>query len=387
MSQQFRFKKREKRTNPMHTRRVGMAFEPAPAGGGTAVAEFPGIAIREPEGGRRTLAAGGTAAALHLGVLGLLFLFASLAPQVADNILEVMLIPDVKEEAQREEPAAAPMALAERRLPNFAPQIQSIQPQIVNPRVIANAAPAIQAEALQMDAVASVVAPTQISRSSAPVVETVSVINSPIAARASKVDVQGVGGPAVRGPVRINAPVGASVGPRAITVTEGAPTMGTGTLQIGGDGSSVREGKITGRDVVGTPTGAPLVSINTEIGDGLLRGSGGDGSSLSPTATTARECFTRPEVKSYLGSVQDKTLERWILPRGVTADQTVTLRFKIDAAGSATSVSLVKASDNALGASAVDALRAAAPFPPMPDPARCLSRVPITATFSNPLAG
>jgi TonB family protein len=76
-----------------------------------------------------------------------------------------------------------------------------------------------------------------------------------------------------------------------------------------------------------------------------------------------------------------------VLPPGVQANQRVTLRFKLDVAGSATSVSLVKASDNALGASAVDALRAAAPFPPMPTAARCLGLVPITATFSNPVAG
>jgi TonB family protein len=102
---------------------------------------------------------------------------------------------------------------------------------------------------------------------------------------------------------------------------------------------------------------------------------------------TTRQCFARPEVKSYLGSVQQKTLDRWILPPGVSADQRVTLRFKLDAAGSATNVSLLDASNNALGASAVDALRAAAPFPPMPDAARCLARVPITATFTNPVAG
>ena len=29
------------------------------------------------------------------------------------------------------------MALAERALPNFAPQLQTVQPQIINPRVIA----------------------------------------------------------------------------------------------------------------------------------------------------------------------------------------------------------------------------------------------------------
>jgi len=65
----------------------------------------------------------------------------------------------------------------------------------------------------------------------------------------------------------------------------------------------------------------------------------------------------------------------------------VTLRFNLDAAGSASRVSLVDATDNALGASAVDALRSAAPFPPMPSDARCLSQVPIVATFSNPVAG
>jgi AcrR family transcriptional regulator len=36
--------------------------------------------------------------------------------------------------------------------------------------------------------------------------------------------------------------------------------------------------------------------------------------------------------------------------------------------------------------SAVDALRAASPFPPMPDDVRCLSLVPIVGTFSNPVS-
>ncbi|MGI9590800.1 MAG: energy transducer TonB [Myxococcota bacterium] len=385
MSQQLRFRKRKKRDNPMATRRVSAAFEPAPAGGGAAVAEFPGIAVREPEGTRRRLASFSAAAFLHLGALGVLFFLAALNPEIVDEILEVRLINEVQEEPQQEEPAPAPMALAERRLPNFAPQIQSVQPQVINPRVIAAAAPAIQADALQMDAVASTVAPTQISRSSAPVVERVSVVNSPIAARASKVDVQGVSGPAVRGPVKVNQPVGLSVGPRQVTTAGAGNSMGTSKIEIGGSGSSVRDGVISSRDVVGSPTGAPLVSIDTAVGEGLLRGSGGTGSGVM--AASASECFQKAEVQTYLNSVQTRTLDRWILPPGVTADQNVTLRFKIDVAGSATSVSLVKASDNALGASAVDALNAASPFPPLPEPARCLVQVPITATFSNPVAG
>ncbi|TDJ12037.1 MAG: TonB C-terminal domain-containing protein, partial [Deltaproteobacteria bacterium] len=101
---------------------------------------------------------------------------------------------------------------------------------------------------------------------------------------------------------------------------------------------------------------------------------------------SAGQCLGKPAVQHYLDKVQVRTLDRWILPPGIDAGQNVTLRFQLDVAGSAMSVSLVKATDNALGASAVDALRSAAPFPPMPDEARCLARVPITATFSNPVA-
>ena len=98
-------------------------------------------------------------------------------------------------------------------------------------------------------------------------------------------------------------------------------------------------------------------------------------------------CMQRDEVVSYLADVERRTLERWVLPPGIDAGQRVTLRFQLDVAGSASRVSIVAAQDNALGASAVDALRAAAPFQPMPDAVRCLARVPIVGTFSNPVGG
>jgi len=363
----------------MAARRLDAAFR-TPVAGAAAALDFPGVIMREPESSRRTWLTGGAATALHLGILGFLIILASLAPVIEEEIIPVQLLP--QEAPKPDEPAPAPKALAERRFPNFAPAVQAVAPQIVNPRVIAEASPAVNADTLQMDSVSSVVAPTQISRS-ATVVERVSVVNSPIAARASRVDVGSVGGPVVRGPVKINAPVGPSVGPRKVEMASGS-TMGTGTLSIGG-GSSVREGVISNRDVVGSPEGAPLVSIDTAVGEGLMRGSGGSGSSVMSQSAT--ECFGRPEVQTYLSQIQTRTLDRWVLPPGVQADQNVTLRFQLDVAGSATQVSLVRASNNALGASAVDALHAAAPFPAMPKQARCLARVPITATFSNPVAG
>ena len=385
MSEQLAlFRRRGKHETPMRTRRYGVAFE-SPARGGAAAVEFPGISLEKPNERRRTAVSGSLAAGLHFGALALLIFFASLAPEV-EALIPVQLLKEQPQ--QKEKPAAAPKALAERRFANFAPSVQSIQPQVVNPRVIAEAAPAVSAKALQMDAVSSVAAPTQISRS-ATVVERVTAVNSIVSARASAVDVKDVGGGAVRGPIQVQGPVGPSVGPRQVAVADGAPTMGTGTLSIG-SGSSVKEGVVTGRDVLGSPDGAPLVSIDTAVGDGTLRGSGGDGSSVragSSSPETEKLCMAKAEVQQYLSEVQQRTISRWVIPPGVPSGEKVTLRFSLDVGGSASSVSVVKSTHNALGASAVDALRAAAPFPPMPASVRCLGSLMLKADFSNPRAG
>jgi len=362
----------------MQTRRVGAAFALA-AGPIVAPEDFP-VEFWEPEGNRRRLGGLSAAIFLHGGALAILIFLASLVPMIDEEIIPVSLI---REEPDASEPAPAPRALAERRSFDFAPALQAVAPQIVNPHVVAEASPAIEAKALDMDAVSSVAAPTQITRASPLVVDRVSAVRSNATARASTVDVGSVGGPVVRGPIRGNSPVGPSVGPRKVATATTGSTMGTGKLAIGG-GSSVREGILSTRDVQGSPDGAPLVRVDTSVGEGYIRGgSGGTGTSTASAAS----CFGLPAVQSYLGGVERRTLERWKLPPGINPDQRITLKFRVDVAGSTSKISLVSADDNALGASAIDALRSASPFPPVPDAARCLSRVPITATFSNPGAG
>jgi TonB family protein len=357
------------------------AFERPAVATNLAVA-YPGYSVPDEEGRKRTLISATAAALFHASILGTLIFLASLAPLIDEEILPVQLL---KEEAQKpDEPAPAPKALAERRPLPFNPAVQNVQPQIINPRVIAAASPAIAAEALQMDAVTSVAAPTQI-QNSATVVERVSAVTSIAHAQAAAVDVQAVAGPVVRGPVQVNGPIGPSVGPKAVKVTAGAPTFGTGKLQIGEPGSSVQEGVDSNRDVVGSPDGALVVSVDTAVGDGYLKGAGGEGTSNAAVSHT--DCFRKPEVQDYIAVVRQRMLARWVLPPGVDAGLRVMLRFHLDVAGSATNVAVVKADDNALGASAVDALRSASPFPPMPDDARCLAQIPIVGTFRNPVSG
>jgi TonB family protein len=380
MNEQMHIFHRRKRRTTMGAARMGAAFEKAASQ--RVAYDFPGLTLKDPESARRTLLTGGLATLVHLGAVAILMVLASLAPIIEEAIIPVQILKEEPPPPEPEqEPAPAPKALAERRSLEYAPAVQAVQPQIVNPRVVAEASPAVSAETLQMDAVSSVVAPKQINRA-ATVVERVSAVNSAVAARASAVDVGTASGPVVRGPIRPGLPVGPSAGPRQVNVAQGGSSTGTGRLTIG-SGSSVREGVVSNRDVLGSPNGTPIASVDTQVGEGMLRGSGGTGESV----VTEIACFQKPEVQAYLSQVQSRTLERWVLPPSVSADQQVTLRFKLDVAGSASNVSLVRASDNALGLSAVDALRSASPFPAMPDSARCLMRVPITATFSNPVAG
>jgi TonB family protein len=359
-------------------RRIAAAFT-LPASGQAAALTFP-IAFHDPASSKRTLLTGSLAALLHFGVVATLVFLASLAPVIEEALIPVQLLHD--EPPAPDEPAPAPKALAERRSLDFAPA-RAVMPQIVNPNVFADASPAVDAEALEMESVASVVAPTQIQRSHT-VVERVSAVQSSAAARATAVDIASVGVPAVRGPVKVVGPVGPSVGPRAVAVASTGATMGSATLDIG-SGSSVREGIVSTRDVRGSSTGALLVSVDTQVGDGFLGGTGGTGTGTGGgDGDGAGRCNDRPEVQAYMAQIRSRTLERWKLPPGVPVNERVTLRFKLDVAGSASSVQVVKASNNALGASAVDAMRAASPFPPIPEAARCLSRVRIRANFSAP---
>jgi hypothetical protein len=352
-------------------RRVGTAFLQAATAGGVAP-EFP-MEFRDPDEGRSKLATGGLSAILHLTVIGLLFLFAALKPEVIEEIITVQLL---REEAPKP-PAPARKALAERRKLDFAPAMQTVQPQIINKRVIANAAPAINAQMLQMDSLNATAAPTQVKRSAIDV-DRVSAIGAVGGYRASKVEVNQAAGPAVRGPVGAVGPVGPSVGPRKVAGTEGN-TFGTGSLAIN-QGSSVRDGVLTSRDVVGSPSGPVLVSVDTAVGEGNLSGPGGTGTGLLPDGA-GKDCTQRPEVQAYLDLLYQRIYSRWTLPYGIE-NVRVTLLFAIDVAGSASSIQLVKG-DNAIGASAVDAMRASSPFPPMPDRVRCLANKNINATFSS----
>jgi len=348
-----------------------------PLQGARAAYAYPGMDTIESEDSRRPLVTSFLAALLHLSILGILIYLASLAP-IQEVLIPVQLLKETVETPDA--PAPAPKALAERRMANFSPQVQSVAPQIINPRVIA-AARVVKAEALEMDTLDPARAPTQIDRQLMNV-ERVERIESIVAARVQAVDIPSAQSSSVRGPVKIHVPNLPSVGPRQIDVTTPLKSMGTSTMKIG-SGSSVREGVASSRDVVGSVTGDVLFSIDSEVGEGYLGGLGGTGTGRGGYAPVPGEltCGQRAEVRLYIDKIRQRTIDLWSLPPG-TQNGVVKLRFRVDVAGSASGIEFIHADNNALGASAVDAMRAASPFSPMADQVRCLSNQNIIGTFS-----
>ena len=370
-------RRRHARERPMRRYRVGAALRAGASG--SAAAAFPGILIPEPDDRRRTWISGSLALLLHAALVGGLLLFAWLAPQeIKDELIQVRILNEPP--AAKTDPAPARRVIAERRSPLFQPQAQAVRPQVVNPQVIARATPQVEAQQIEMKSVASVSAPREVTRSAVVVEKVAAVRTSGPAAVQGRVDVPVAAGPALRGPIEVEAPAGVEVGPRQVASV--GNTVGTGSVRLG-DGSSVQEGISSDRDVLGSPTGPRLADVHTAVGEGMLAGSGGSGAG----GVSFADCFQRPEVQNYWSSIQNRMYARWVLPADVRSNQEVRLRFQLDAAGSAHRVELVPGGDTRLGASAVDALRSAAPFPPMADRVRCLAGAPIIGTFRNPLAG
>ena len=390
MTQPLRIHRRHGHS-PMRTRRIGAAFRAGTPAGRRE--PFPGISLEVARTRGESFRSGTISAALHAALLLLLLIVAYMTPAIREEILPVQIIreqappppPPVEEvEAKPEpkpEPAPAPKALAERRSLDFAPQAQAVAPQIVNPTVIQRAAPSLAAQKIQMNEVAAVVAPKDIAHATI-VAERAVAIDSVATAQVAKVDLGAAAAPALRGQTNSALPTGASAGPRQV-VAEGN-TVGTGAAVIG-SGSSVREGIASNRDVLGSPDGAPLANVNTRVGQGFMRGDGGNGTG-GDGGGNFDDCVKRPEVQNYLEQIRTRMYQRWMLPNDAPSGQKVLLSFTLDASGSVMNAALKSASDPSIGQTAVDALRSAAPFAAMPERVRCLARHGMTGTFTVPSA-
>ena len=80
----------------------------------------------------------------------------------------------------------------------------------------------------------------------------------------------------------------------------------------------------------------------------------------------------------------DRANSHWVVPPGLEAGANeAVIKLKIDAAGVIHDEELVASDDERLGQSALAAVQAAAPFPPLNDNNRCLTALRISITMNR----
>jgi hypothetical protein len=323
--------------------------------------------MRPPESKRAALISGSITALLHGLAIGVLAWLAWMAPEM------VQLIPVkiVQELPGSNDPAPAPRKVIARR-PVASVSAAQLQ-QTVRPTT--TPAQRVSAQSLNMAAVDPVAAPTQVQRRQVDAARVTAV--SAVDAQRAAVDLSQVSAVSVSASDLV-APTVDIAGPRQVAT---GTVVAAGAPQITAAFEEVGETDYTGQASPGEYTEGPVneIVIDTGVSDEFAGGTGGVGTSENTVS-----CMQSAYVQRYMDVIRRRTTARWDVPPDTPVDEKVVLHFEIDSSGTAANVDYDKRVSPELGASAVAALRAASPFPPMSDDNRCLSELKLRATFSVP---
>jgi protein TonB len=150
-----------------------------------------------------------------------------------------------------------------------------------------------------------------------------------------------------------------AIGPGIKALTEGAQIpgalkgSGTGTDPFGGPG--------------GNRSGTGLAGGGTGAGTG-----GGSATGLKGSS----------DYNYYFNQLKRRVQSVWKYPDGISGIQKVYILFSLDRAGKLVAVEVLESSDSRLNASALEAMRKASPFPPIPESLKDLANSPLRMEFT-----
>lgn len=116
-------------------------------------------------------------------------------------------------------------------------------------------------------------------------------------------------------------------------------------------------------------SGGGQVSIGAKI-DPLpskLAGGGVDAKRPGKGGSAGLSALPSPDFGAYLKEIEKRVKSFWQYPEGVSGSHQVYLRFALDRAGKLVRVEVLDSTDSELDSSALQAMKRASPFPPIPD--------------------
>jgi TonB family protein len=136
-------------------------------------------------------------------------------------------------------------------------------------------------------------------------------------------------------------------------------------------------GALKGTGSAAGPYGVPGGSRS---GTGLA--GGGTGSGTGGGSNTGLKGIPAADFNQYLSQLKKRVESVWKYPDGVSGIQRVAIVFRLDRAGKLIQADVLESSDSRINASAVEAMRRASPFPPIPESLKELANEPLRMQFT-----
>jgi TonB family protein len=130
----------------------------------------------------------------------------------------------------------------------------------------------------------------------------------------------------------------------------------------------------------GAGTGPYGVPGGSTSGTGLAGGGTGTGSGGG--SSTGLKGMPSADYNRYLSQLKKRVESVWKYPDGVAGVQRVAILFTLDRAGRLIQSEVLESTDERLNASAVDAMKRASPFAPIPESLKDLANTPLRMQFT-----
>jgi TonB family protein len=134
----------------------------------------------------------------------------------------------------------------------------------------------------------------------------------------------------------------------------------------------------------GTGTGPYGVPGGSRNGTGVT--GGGTGSGSGGGSATGLKGIPAADFNQYLNLLKKRVESVWKYPDGVSGVQKVAVVFTLDRAGKLMRADVLESSDPRLNASAIEAMKRASPFPPIPESLKELANEPLRMQFTVTIA-
>jgi TonB family protein len=132
----------------------------------------------------------------------------------------------------------------------------------------------------------------------------------------------------------------------------------------------------------GTGTGAGTYGLPGGSRSGTGLAGGGTGTGTGGGSVTGLRGASNLDFNRYLEQLERRVKSVWKYPEDVSGVQEVAVRFSLDRAGKLLQAHVLDSSDTRLNASAVEAMKRASPFPPIPENlAKELANEPLIVRF------